>query len=122
MKRLLAAASALTLAAPAAEWPAALSRAAPPDARIPGGGRYFVQAGAFVERRWADARVTALRSLFDEERDGAVRLLHDPADRLYRVRVGPVRTREAAQRLETMLVDESSGENSLPVIVREQDG
>lgn len=106
-----------TLAAPG-EAAATLALA---DARIPRGGRYFLQAGAFVERRWADARVAALRNVFDEERDAAVRVLHDPADRLYRVRVGPLGTREAARRLQTLLADASPGEDSPPVIVKEQE-
>ena len=89
------------------------------DTRVPSRGRYFLQAGAFLERRWADARVTALRNLFDEERDAAVRVLHDPADRLFRVRVGPLATREAAQRLRTLLADVSPGEESPAVIVEE---
>lgn len=88
-------------------------------ARAPDGGRYFLQAGAFLDRRWADARVTALRNVLDEERDAAVRLLHDPADRLYRVRVGPLPTREAAHRLLALLADGSPGEASLPVLVKE---
>ena len=90
-------------------------------ARVPDGGRYFLQAGAFLDRRWADARVTALRNVLDEERDAAVRLLHDPADRLYRVRVGPLATREAADRLLALLADGSPGEESLPVLVKEQE-
>ena len=87
--------------------------------RAPHGERYFLQAGAFLDRRWADARVTALRNVLDEERDAAVRLLHDPADRLYRVRVGPLPTREAAHRLLALLADGSPGEDSLPVLVKE---
>ena len=88
-------------------------------ARIPDGGRYFLQAGAFLDRRWADARVTALRNVLDEERDAAVRVLHDPADRLYRVRVGPLATRAAAHRLLALLADGSPGEDALPLLVRE---
>ena len=110
-----------TLVEPVSEGPAGRTRTAGPDAPMPDGGRYFLQAGAFVERRWADARVTALRNMFDEKRDAAVRVLHDPADRLYRVRVGPLGTREAAQRLRTLLADASPGELSLPVIVKEQE-
>ena len=108
-----------TLVEPVAEGPAGRTGSAGRDARMPGGGRYFLQAGAFVERRWADARVAALRNVFDEKRDAAVRVLHDPTDRLYRVRVGPLGTREAAQRLRTLLADASPGEDSLPVIVKE---
>ena len=93
---------------------------APAGARVPQDPRYFLQAGAFRERRWADARVTALRYLFDEERDAAVRVLHDPADRLYRVRVGPVATREAADRLLRLVTDGSPEADSRPVIVKEQ--
>lgn len=89
------------------------------DERIAPGGRYFLQAGAFVERRWADARVAALRNLFDERRDAAVRVLQDPVDRLYRVRIGPFATRAAAHRLSTLLADGSPGEESPPVIVEE---
>ena len=88
-------------------------------ARVPDGGRYFLQAGAFLDRRWADARVTALRNVLDEERDAAVRLLHDPADRLYRVRVGPLATREAAHRLLALLAD-GSPVDSPPLFVKEQ--
>lgn len=91
-----------------------------PAARVPGGGRYFLQAGAFLDRRWADARVTALRNVLHEERDATVRVLHDPSDRLYRVRVGPLPTRAAARRLLALLGDGSPGEDSLPVIVEEQ--
>lgn len=110
-----------TLAAPVAEGPAGRTPAAGPDALMSDGGRYFVPAGAFVERRWADARVTALRNVLDEQRDAAVRVLRDPADRLYRVRVGPLGTREAAQRVRTLLAAASPGQDSLPVIVKEQE-
>ena len=87
---------------------------------VPHAGRYFLQAGAFLDRRWADARVTALRNVLDEERDAAVRLLHDPADRLYRVRVGPLPTREAANRLLALLADGSPA-GSPPLFVKEQE-
>lgn len=98
---------------------------APQAARVPTAGRYFLQAGAYLERRWADARAAALRnlfgSLFEEERDAAVRVLHDPADRLHRVRIGPLPTRAAADRLMALLANGSPAEDSLPVIVKEQE-
>ena len=90
-----------------------------PATPVPHGERYFLRAGAFMDRRWADARVTALRNVLDEERDAAVRLLHDPADRLYRVRVGPLPTRDAAHRVLALLADRSPGEDSLPVFAKE---
>ena len=83
------------------------------------GTRYFLQAGAFSELRWADARVALLRGLFAEERDGVVRIHHDPGDRLYRVRVGPLANRDAARRLQALVVEGASGEASAPVIVEE---
>ena len=91
------------------------------DAKDPGGpgARYFLQAGAFSDRRWADARVAALRGLFDEERDGAVRVRRDPVDQLYRVRVGPLASRDAARRLRALMAEGGSGTESLPVIVEE---
>ena len=93
---------------------------AEPAPPVPDGGRYFLQAGAFLDRRWADARVTALRNVLDGERDAAVRVLHDPADRLYRVRVGPLPTREAANRLLALLGDGSPAE-SPRLFVKEQE-
>ena len=83
------------------------------------GTRYFLQAGAFSELRWADARVAVLRGLFDEERDGVVRIHRDPVDRLYRVRVGPLANRDTARRLRALVAEGASGEGSLPVIVEE---
>ncbi len=91
-----------------------------PATPVPHGGRYFLQAGAFLDRRWADARVTALRNVLDEERDAVVRVLQDPADRLYRVRVGPLPTREAATRLLALLADGSPA-GSPPLLVKEQE-
>ena len=85
----------------------------------PAGSRYFLQAGAFSDRRWADARVVTLRNLFDEERDAAVRIHHDPVDRLYRVRIGPLATREAARRLRALFADVAPADRSSPVIVEE---
>ena len=85
----------------------------------PAGSRYFLQAGAFSDRRWADARVVTLRNLFDEEREAAVRIHHDPVDRLYRVRIGPLATRKAARRLQALFADVAPADQSLPVIVEE---
>ena len=103
--------------APAAQTP-------PPVARGAGGqgptvARYFLQAGAFSERRWADARVAALRRIVEDGAQGTVELLHDPADRLYRVRVGPLTSREAARRLQALFAQGAPGDNSFPVIVEE---
>lgn len=89
----------------------------PPSAPTP--PRYFLQAGAFSERRWADARVAALRRIVEDGARGTVELLHDPADRLYRVRVGPLASREAARRLQALFAQGAPGDNSFPVIVEE---
>ena len=85
----------------------------------PAGSGYFLQAGAFSDRRWADARVVTLRNLFDEERAAAVRTHRDPVDRLYRVRIGPLATRAAARRLQALFADIAPADQSLPVIVEE---
>ena len=85
----------------------------------PAGSRYFLQAGAFSDRRWADARVVTLRNLFDDERAAAVRTHRDPVDRLYRVRIGPLATRAAARRLQALFADVAPADQSPPVIVEE---
>ncbi len=96
--------------------PAASATAPLPAAAAVPAGRFYVQAGAFSERRAAET----LRERLAQVQSDAVTLQPTPSHPvLYRVRIGPLRDRAAAERLRNQLIANHMSEAARVVDVDE---